>query len=65
MIGGKVTPQDTEHPLIVRAKKSLLGTDENTTLEEVNNISSNNSKQPTFELHSFFLGGINLKLKKY
>ena len=54
MIGGKVTPQDTEHPLIVRAKKSLLGTDENTTLEEVNNISSNNSKQPTFELHSFF-----------
>ena len=31
---GRPTP-DTEHPLIVEAKKELLGTDSSTTLEQV------------------------------
>ena len=31
----KVGPKDNEHPLLVAAKKELLGTDDKTTLEQV------------------------------
>ena len=31
----KVGPKDDEHPLLVAAKKELLGTDDTTTLEQV------------------------------
>merc|ERR1712029_1280340 len=49
--GGKVEPQglqETEHPLLVQAKKELLGTDDSTTLEQdllnlFNQIDTNNS----------------------